>query len=69
MPSLNKGTTISDWDAELQAICPGNSSTSFTIKVSALAHEVPQTPLPFLILVHATGPWNGPKTNSSPFTK
>src|SRR5258708_6118004 len=25
---LNKGTTISEREAELQAICPGNSSTS-----------------------------------------
>ena len=33
-PSLTIGTTISDRESELQAICPGNRSTSGTITVS-----------------------------------
>ena len=33
------GITISDLDKLLQAICPGNFSTSGTIKVSAVSSE------------------------------
>ena len=50
------GTTISERDNELQAICPGNASTSGTTNVSALAHAAPQTPRPFRIRVQAIGP-------------
>ena len=55
--------TISDFENELQAICPGNRLTSATIIDSYLDQEVPQTPLPFFICVQANGPWNGPRSN------
>ena len=46
----------SDLVAELQAMCPGNSSTLLTIIVCFSSQQAPQTPLPFAILVQATGP-------------
>ena len=42
----------------------GNLLTSSTIKVSSFAQLVPQTPLPLLMRVQATGPWKGPKISS-----
>ena len=61
-PFLITGTTISEREALLQAICPGNFSTSSTTMVSALSQAVPQTPLPRLMRVQASGPWKGPST-------
>ena len=55
-PHFQHGTTISLRLSLEQAICPGNCSTSGTRRVRSSLHEVPQTPLPFLILVQATGP-------------
>jgi len=62
-PSLvcNIGTTISLLLAVSHAICPGNSSTSGTIWVSFFVAAVPQTPLPKVMVWHATCPWNGPR--------
>src|ERR1043165_54513 len=69
-PSLSKpGSTISDRAALLQAICPGNRSTSSTMIVLFSFQEVPQTPFPNAILVQATGPWNGPSTSWLSLTK
>src|SRR6218665_2861360 len=53
---LNNGITISDFDRLLQAMWPGNFSTSGTIKDTACAQLVPHTPLLFLMRVQATGP-------------
>ena len=50
------GTTISERDAELQAICPGKASTSGTMIVRVSFQAVPQTPFPYLIRVQAIGP-------------
>ncbi len=52
--SLIKGTTISDADAESQAICPGNSCTFLTTWVWPVWAAVPHTPRPNFIWVHAT---------------
>ena len=65
----NLGTTISDLLKLLQAIWPGNFSTSSTITVLASAHDVPHTPFPLRMRVQATGPWNGPSTSSSLFSE
>ena len=56
LPSFISGTTISDLESELQAICPGKASTSGTNWVLASSQAVPQTPLPFRMRVQATGP-------------
>ena len=56
LPSLKIGTTISERDALLQAMCPGNCSTSGTTIVRSSAHAVPQTPLPRLMRMQASGP-------------
>ena len=53
----------------LQAMCPGNFSTSGTISVAAAAQALPHTPFPLRMRVQATGPWKGPNTSSSPFTR
>ena len=50
------GTTISERDAELQAICPGKASTSGTMIVRVSFQAVPHTPFPYLIRVQAIGP-------------
>ena len=42
------GTTISERERELHAMCPGNWSTSGTTRVRRSAHAVPHTPRPFL---------------------
>ena len=55
-PHFRYGTTISLRLSLEQAICPRNCSTSGKTSVRSSLHEVPQTPLPFLILVQATGP-------------
>lgn len=52
----NTGTTISDLERELQAMCPGNCSTSSTTMVCSFAQDVPQTPLPLGIVMHAVSP-------------
>src|SRR6185312_715947 len=68
-PPSKMGTTISDRERLLQAICPGNASTSGTISVRPCCQLDPQTPFPFRIRVHATGPWKGPTTSSPSFTR
>ena len=55
-------TVISELEAESQAICPGNSCTSFTSWISFVARAVPQTPRPFGIRIQAVFPWKGPKS-------
>lgn len=66
LPGILSGTTISDLERELHAMCPGKSSTSSTTILLPSFQADPQTPFPYLILVHATGPWKGPRTSSSP---
>ena len=47
LPSLpNIGTTISERERELQAMCPGKSSTSGTTIVLRIIQAVPHTPFP-----------------------
>jgi hypothetical protein len=65
--SIKTGTTISERDSLLQAMCPGNSSTSGTIIVFLSFQAVPQTPLPKLILSQAGGPTFGPNISHCPF--
>jgi len=60
------GTTISLFDRLLQAICPGNASTSGTISVSRFCAAVPQTPFPNSICRQPTVPIYGPTTRRSP---
>ena len=45
-PPRISGITISEFEAESQAMCPGNACTSSTSTVSRRAAAVPQTPLP-----------------------
>src|SRR2546423_9693296 len=54
-PFIN-GTTISEFDALSQAMCPGNSCTFGTIIVSHFAAAVPQTPSLIRIRTHAGFP-------------
>ena len=57
------GTTISEFDWESHAICPGNSWTFLITWVSLDRAALPQTPFPNSIWVHAGLPWTGPKPN------
>src|SRR3984885_11322878 len=55
-PRWTSGTTISERDAASQAMCPGNSLTSGTTKISRRSAAVPQTPRPMAMRTHATLP-------------
>ena len=58
---------FSEREALLQAICPGNCSTSGTRMVSIRLAAAPHTPRSSAMRVHASGPWKGPRTSSSSF--
>lgn len=54
LPVLScNGSTISEFEAESQAICPANSCTSFTSWILSVATAVPHTPLPTGIVTQA----------------
>ena len=57
----SSGTTISEFDAESQAMWPGKACTSSTSTVSRRAAAVPHTPLPMAMRTQAGLPWNGPE--------
>lgn len=63
-PLTRIGTTISLRLSASHAICPGNSSTSGTMRVFWLAAAVPHTPFPYRICWQAGLPWNGPSSRS-----
>jgi hypothetical protein len=63
------GTTSSERDAESQAMCPGNCSTSGTSCVRRVLAAVPHTPRPSAMRTQAGWPWNGPTTSSVPSKK
>ena len=65
--SYSIGITISDLETELQAMCPGNFSTSSRMIDYFLYQEVPHTPVPLNNLMQAGGPWNCPRASYSPF--
>lgn len=52
--SLIKGMTISEFEAESHAMCPGNSWTFATRRAFLCENAVPQTPVPFLMCIQAT---------------
>jgi hypothetical protein len=60
-PFKTIGTTISLLESPSHAMCPGKASTSGTSWVSIFSAAVPHTPLPNLIVWHATFPWKGPR--------
>ncbi len=57
----SNGTTISERDAESQAMWPGNSCTSGTMTVARLCAAVPHTPRPSAMRTHATLALKGPE--------
>jgi len=66
---LINGTTISEFEALSQAMCPGKSFTFGTIVVAHFAAAVPHTPWPIRMRTQAGLPWNGPSTSSVPWRK
>lgn len=58
------GMQISELEAQSQAMCPGNLCTFSILWVSCVLAQVPTTPFPYGILVHATFPWKGPRVHS-----
>ena len=68
-PSLRSGTTISDREAESQAMWPGKAWTSGTSWISFVRATAPQTPLLRGISMQAVLPMKGPRTSFSPSSR
>ena len=66
---LKSGITISDRESESQVICPEKTCVLSTIKLLFSFMEVPQTPFPSGIEIHAGLPWKGPRISVAPSTK
>ena len=58
--------TISEREAESQAMWPSNAVTSGTTIVERRAAAVPHTPRPNAMRTHAGCPWKGPTISSRP---